>query len=91
MKEPESVTPKFDIGTHVYVILRDFRIGSKYNYFVMPTKIEWYKVYCIGKNPKKHIAYRAKLYGVGKSYMIYEKDIFLDEDEAQKECDRRNI
>lgn len=52
MKQPEAVIPKYDIGTWVYVVIKDFRVG-KVGYFSMPTKIEWYKVYCPGKSPKK--------------------------------------
>ena len=89
MKQPEAVIPKFDIGTWVYVVIKDFRVG-KVGYFSMPTKIEWYKVYCTGKRPKKSVAYRAKIYGSGKSYMFYEKDIFATKEEAEAEVARRN-
>ena len=85
----KSITPKFDIGEWVYIVMRDFRVG-KTGYFAMHTKIEWYKVFCIGKSPEKHIGYRAKIYGAGKSYMFYEKDIFATIDEANLEVEKRN-
>ena len=44
-KEYGVVIPKFKIGTHVYAVVKDFRVGAEHEYFVMPTNIEWYKTY----------------------------------------------
>lgn len=88
-KASKTITPKFDIGDWVYIVMKDFRVGNT-GYFVMPTKIEWYKVFCIGKSPERHIGYRAKLYGAGKSYMFYERDIFDNKKDALLEVEKRN-
>lgn len=88
-KEYGVVIPKFKIGTHVYAVVKDFRVGAEHEYFVMPTNIEWFKTY-VGAGKRLNIAYRVKIYGAGKSYQIYERDLFSTIEEAQKECDRRN-
>lgn len=74
-KASKTITPKYDIGEWVYIVTRDFRVG-KTGYFVMPTKIEWYKVYCIGKSPERHIGYRAKIYGATK--LAYDENKVCD-------------